>query len=141
LEYRFDGQYRGRHRIVAWRHCAHEPAGYAATPGGYPAKWQERLAQFSKNYNGDRGGQENLMKRIWKRTSSSTVLMLAITVFSTTGFALETTEAEARAACTWDVFRFCISAIPNLDRIIVCLEREKQNISKPCQAVLSANGH
>ena len=81
------------------------------------------------------------MKRIWKLTSASTVLMLAIAMFSTTGFALETTEAEARAACTCDVFRFCISAIPNLDRIIVCLEREKQNISKPCQAVLSANGH
>jgi hypothetical protein len=48
---------------------------------------------------------------------------------------------RARAACTWDVFRFCFSAIPNLDRIIVCLEREKQNISKPCQALMSANGH
>jgi hypothetical protein len=48
---------------------------------------------------------------------------------------------RARAACTWDVFRFCFSAIPNLDRIIVCLEREKQNISKLCQAVMSANGH
>ena len=81
------------------------------------------------------------MKRIWKLTSPSTFLMLAIAMFSTTAFALETTEAEARAACTWDVFRFCISAIPNLDRIIVCLEREKQNISKPCQALMSANGH
>jgi hypothetical protein len=37
------------------------------------------------------------MKRICKLTSSSTVLMLAITVFSTTGFALGTTES--RGAC------------------------------------------
>jgi hypothetical protein len=63
--------------------------------------------------------------------------MLAIAMSSTSSFAIKTTDAEARAACTWDVFRFCFSAIPNLDLIIVCLQREKLNISKPCQAVMS----
>jgi len=66
-------------------------------------------------YNGGKGGRENLMKQIWKLTSASIFF-------------------------TWDVFRFCFSAMPSLDLIIVCLEREKQNISKPCQTVMSTNG-
>jgi len=78
------------------------------------------------------------MKRIWKLTSAPIVLSFVLTS-STPSFAVG--EAEARAACTGDVFRYCASAIPNLDRIIVCLKQKRQNISKPCQAVMSASGH
>jgi hypothetical protein len=83
--------------------------------------------------------QEDVMKRIWKLTSASIVLSLVLASSSTPSFAVG--EAEARAACTGDVYRYCISAIPNLDRIISCLKQKKQSISKPCQAVMSASGH
>ena len=80
------------------------------------------------------------MKRTSKLLSGSVlVVVVATTLASSPAFA--TGEAEARAACTGDVFRYCVSAIPNLDRIIVCLRGQKEKISKPCQAVLSANGH
>jgi hypothetical protein len=84
--------------------------------------------------------QEGVMKRTSKLFSGSMLaVVVATTLASSPAFA--TSEAEARAACTGDVFRYCVSAIPNLDRIIVCLRGQKEKISKPCQAVLSANGH
>jgi hypothetical protein len=79
------------------------------------------------------------MKRTLKLTSASVALSLSLATFSTPSFAVR--EAEARAACTGDVFRYCVSAIPNLDRIIGCLKQQKQNISKPCQAVMAASGN
>jgi hypothetical protein len=79
------------------------------------------------------------MKRTLKLTSASVVLSLSLATFSTPSFAVG--EAEARAACTGDVFRYCASAIPNVGRIIGCLKQQKQNISKPCQAVMTASGN
>jgi hypothetical protein len=79
------------------------------------------------------------MKRILKLTSASVALSLSLATFSTPSFAVG--EAEARAACTGDVFRYCVSAIPNLDRIIGCLKQQKQKISKPCQAAMTASGN
>jgi hypothetical protein len=50
--------------------------------------------------------------------------------------------AEGRLASprrgTPDVFRLCSSEFPNVDRIVVCLKREKPNLSKPCQAVMNS---
>jgi hypothetical protein len=83
--------------------------------------------------------QEEVMKRFWKLTSASIVFSLVLAASSTPSLAVG--EAEARAACTGDVYRYCVSAIPNLDRIISCLKQKKQSISKPCQAVMSASGH
>ena len=79
------------------------------------------------------------MKQIWKLTSASIVLSLVLTASSTPSFAVE--EAQARAACTGDVFRYCITAIGSLDRIISCLKQQKPRISKPCQAVMAASGN
>jgi hypothetical protein len=63
----------------------------------------------------------------------------ALAASSTPSFAVG--EAEARAACTGDVFRYCVSAIGSLDRIISCLRQQKPRISKPCQAVMTASGN
>jgi hypothetical protein len=79
------------------------------------------------------------MKQIRKLTSASIVLSLVLAASSTPSFAVG--EAEARAACTGDVFRYCVSAIGSLDRIISCLRHQKPRISKPCQAVMSASGN
>jgi hypothetical protein len=64
------------------------------------------------------------------------IISLAISLHSTSGFALGTDDQ--RAACTPDVFRLCGSEIPNVDRIVACLKKEKPNLSKDCRAVFSA---
>jgi hypothetical protein len=77
---------------------------------------------------------EKVMKRIWKPTAGSVVIVLTFAAWTTSSFA----TAEQRAACTPDVFRLCSSAIPNVDRIVVCLKQQKSNLSKPCQAVMNS---
>jgi hypothetical protein len=42
---------------------------------------------------------------------------------------------EQQVACTADVFRLCWSEIPNVNRIVGCLVREKPRLSAGCRAV------
>ena len=58
---------------------------------------------------------------------------LAFAAISTASFAAGT--PEQRQACTSDVFRLCSSDIPNVDRIVACLKRQRSNLSPACQAV------
>jgi hypothetical protein len=83
--------------------------------------------------------RRKVMNRIWKLTSASVVLSLVLAASSTPSFAVG--EAEARAACTGDVFRYCVSSLGSLDRIISCLKQQRSHISKPCQAVMTASGN
>jgi hypothetical protein len=76
------------------------------------------------------------MKRIYKLTSGSVVLALALATFATSSFALGT--AEQRAACTPDALRLCSSQIPNIPAIVACLRQNKPNLSKPCQAAMNS---
>jgi hypothetical protein len=76
------------------------------------------------------------MGRIFKLTSGSVVLALALATFSTSSLAIGT--AEQRAACTPDVFRLCSSEIPNVPKIVACLKQQKPNLSKPCQSVMNS---
>jgi hypothetical protein len=46
---------------------------------------------------------------------------------------------EQQVACTADVFRLCWSEIPNVNRIIGCLVREKPRLSAGCRAVFEQN--
>lgn len=69
------------------------------------------------------------------RFSSAIVAAIAIVAFAKPGFAVGT--AEQRAACTPDVFRLCGSEIPNVDRIVACLKKEKPHLSAGCRAVFS----
>ena len=43
---------------------------------------------------------------------------------------------EQRVACTPDVLRLCSWEIPNVDRIVACLRREKSQLSAGCRKVL-----
>jgi hypothetical protein len=42
---------------------------------------------------------------------------------------------QQRVACTPDVFRLCSWEIPNVDRIIICLRRERSQLSPACRQV------
>jgi hypothetical protein len=64
------------------------------------------------------------------------VVALALAAGVTAGIAAGT-EAQ-RQACTGDVFRLCSSDIPNVDRIVACLKRERSKLSPACQAVFGS---
>jgi len=81
------------------------------------------------------------MKRTSKLLSGVLALVVATTLASP-AFAFSLAEvAQARAACMGDISRYCASAFPNLGRMIACLQEHKQQISKPCQAQMSATGN
>lgn len=42
---------------------------------------------------------------------------------------------QQRVACTPDVFRLCAWEIPDVDRIVTCLRREKSQLSAGCRQV------
>jgi hypothetical protein len=67
------------------------------------------------------------------KLSFAAAFVAATTTFATQSFAVGT--AEERAACTPDVFRLCSSEIPNVDRIVACMKRQKANLSSACRAV------
>jgi hypothetical protein len=69
-------------------------------------------------------------------TRYARVVMLVM-AFPSTSFAFVVT-AEQRAACAPDVYRLCSSDIPNVGKIIVCMRREKPNLSPACRAVVEA---
>src|SRR5712692_9581314 len=46
---------------------------------------------------------------------------------------------QQQLACTPDVYRLCISEIPDTDRIVVCLRQNMQQLSNGCRAVFDAN--
>jgi len=78
----------------------------------------------------------------WKLPKISTrhawLVALAVTLGPTAAFALG--SDSQRAACTPDVFRLCSSEIPNVDRIVACLKKEKPNLSDGCKAVFNNVG-
>ena len=43
--------------------------------------------------------------------------------------------AEEQHACMADVFRLCSSHIPNVDRIVACMQSKKADLSIACRAV------
>ena len=61
-------------------------------------------------------------------------LVLAFAAHATPSFAA---TAEERAACTPDVFRLCSSDIPNVDRIVACMKRERPKLSPACAKVFN----
>jgi hypothetical protein len=69
-------------------------------------------------------------------SARAAVIALALAAGVTAGLAAGT-EAQ-RQACTGDVFRLCSSDIPNVDRIVACLKRERTKLSPACQAVFGS---
>ncbi|CAL77204.1 Conserved hypothetical protein [Bradyrhizobium sp. ORS 278] len=45
------------------------------------------------------------------------------------------TEDDQRRLCTGDVFRLCSSEIPDRDRIIACMVKQRASLSDGCRSV------
>jgi hypothetical protein len=64
-------------------------------------------------------------------------MMAALLVTGSSALAQENRGTEEqRVACTPDVLRLCSWEIPNVDRIVACLRREKSQLSVGCRQVL-----
>jgi len=48
---------------------------------------------------------------------------------------------EQQMACTPDVFRLCGAQIPDVNRIVACLQQNAPQLSGPCRAVFESNGN
>ena len=60
--------------------------------------------------------------------SFGAVLVLATSAHAAT--------AEEKAACTPDVWRLCSSEVPNVSRIVACLNRNHGKLSSACKVVM-----
>jgi hypothetical protein len=45
------------------------------------------------------------------------------------------TEEDQRRLCTPDAFRLCSSEIPDRERVIACMRRQRANLSPECRSV------
>jgi hypothetical protein len=46
---------------------------------------------------------------------------------------------EQQMACTPDVFRLCGAQIPDVNRIVACLQQNTPQLSAPCRAVFDSS--
>jgi hypothetical protein len=48
---------------------------------------------------------------------------------------------EMQQACTPDVMRLCNDDVPDVDRIVACMKRNRANLSPACGAVFGVRRH
>jgi len=65
------------------------------------------------------------------------LLPLAVWV-AITPAAAQTDTPEARQACTPEVFRVCNDAVPDRDKIVACLQRNRAYLAPACRRFISA---
>src|SRR5215471_20839374 len=74
--------------------------------------------------------------RILRAGAVRRLTMAALLVTGSSALAQENRGTEEqRVACTPDVLRLCSWEIPNVDRIVTCLRREKSQLSPGCRQV------
>jgi hypothetical protein len=75
-----------------------------------------------------------LRARILRAGVVQPITMAALLLAASSALAQENRGTDQqRVACTPDVLRLCSSEIPNVDRIVACLRREKSQLSVGCR--------
>jgi hypothetical protein len=78
-----------------------------------------------------------LRARVLRAGALHPAMMAALLLAGSSALAQENRGTEQqRVACTPDVLRLCSWEIPNVDRIVACLRREKSQLSVGCRQVL-----
>ena len=81
-----------------------------------------------------------LPARIIRAGAMQPITMAALLFVASSALAQENRGTDQqRVACTPDVFRLCSSEIPDVDRIVACLRREKSQLSAGCRQVLETD--
>jgi hypothetical protein len=62
-------------------------------------------------------------------------LLTSIVSMSSASYAYTSEQAQM---CTGDAFKFCSSEIPNIDKITVCMQQHKAQLSPGCRALMPA---
>lgn len=65
-------------------------------------------------------------------------LIASFALFSLASPALAEATSAQRAACTPDVMSLCMSEIPDVAAIKLCLKRERPRLSAACRSVMDA---
>jgi hypothetical protein len=76
--------------------------------------------------------------RLFRRAAS--LLLVAVSLWSTTASPSFAYSEEARQMCTGDAFRLCAAEIPNIPKITACMMRHRADLSPPCRAVMDSYG-
>jgi hypothetical protein len=76
-----------------------------------------------------------------RKTLFEIVLCVGVIAAATPAMATDRGTAAQRAACTPDVLRLCAFEIPDVDRIVACLKREKASLSAACRVVMVGGEH
>jgi hypothetical protein len=86
---------------------------------------------------GDRDSKiAGLWARILGARAARPLMMAALLLTASSALAQDYRGTDQqRVACTPDVFRLCSWEIPNVDRIVACLRREKSQLSAGCRQV------
>jgi hypothetical protein len=75
-----------------------------------------------------------LRARILRAGAVQPITMAALLFAASSALAQENPGTDQqRVACTPDVLRLCSSEIPNVDRIVACLRRQKSQLSAGCR--------
>jgi hypothetical protein len=62
-------------------------------------------------------------------------LAVAVSLVSLSSANAMQASAQQRAACTPDVWRLCAGEIPNVSKIIACMQKKRDQLSPACSAV------
>jgi len=71
------------------------------------------------------------------QTATPYAAMIVFICLWTTALRAQDDSAEARRACTPDVFKLCSQFIPDADQITACLKQQRQNLSAGCKKVMA----
>ena len=101
--------------------------------------WHRWLARSGET-GGGMGDIDSKIAGLWapslKAGAAPSLTMAALLLMGPSALAQENRGTEQqRVACTPDVFRLCSGEIPNVDRIVSCLRRERSQLSAGCRQV------
>jgi hypothetical protein len=65
------------------------------------------------------------------------VLTLPLPVLAQQRYDRSATSQEEQQACEPDVYRLCNDYVPDVDRIVACLNANKRSLAPACRAVMS----
>ena len=78
-------------------------------------------------------GQDGWMRRRLKAHKLWCLLLPLMSVIASPATSIAQDTAEARQACTPDVFRLCSAYIPDADEITTCLRARNAELSAACR--------
>jgi hypothetical protein len=83
------------------------------------------------------GKSEQRVGGVWLAKLGGAIALLGISLLGVNGASAQDYRgtSDQQSACMSDVFRLCSGDIPDVSRIVACLQRERPRLSEGCRAV------